>query len=65
MAERKAKSTATEKKDPRAEQIRISITIDGPMRRNMRIAAAHADMEVGDWAREILERAAEKATATA
>ena len=58
MAERKAKTETKE----RAEQIRISISIDAPMRRNMRIAAAHADMEVGDWARAILEKAAEKAT---
>lgn len=40
---------------------RISITIDPSLRRNMRIAAAFADMSIGDWAVEVLKRASEKA----
>lgn len=40
---------------------RLSITIDAPLRRAMRIAAARHDMEVNDWARTILVTAANKA----
>lgn len=43
------------------EKIRVSITIDPPLRRKMRIAAAYADMEVGEWAAEVLKAAAIKA----
>jgi hypothetical protein len=43
------------------EKIRVSITIDPALRRKMRIAAAHADMEVGEWAAEVLKAAAIKA----
>jgi hypothetical protein len=50
--------TATEETD---EKIRISITIDPSLRRNMRIAAAHADMEIGEWASAVLKQAAIKA----
>lgn len=48
-------------KEDADEKIRISITIDPSLRRNMRIAAAHADMEVGEWASEVLKQAAVKA----
>jgi len=48
--------------DEAPEQYRISITIDKAIRRNLRIAAAHADMEVGDWSRKVLALAAQKAT---
>ena len=40
---------------------RVSITIDPSLRRNMRIAAAYADMTIGEWAVEVLRRASEKA----
>ena len=40
---------------------RISITIDPSLRRNMRIAAAFADLSVGEWAVEVLRKASEKA----
>jgi len=40
---------------------RISITIDPSLRRNMRIAAAFADMSIGEWATEVLKKASEKA----
>lgn len=43
------------------EKIRVSITIDPVLRRKMRIAAAHADLEVGEWASEVLKAAAVKA----
>lgn len=39
---------------------RLSITIDAELRRKMRIAAARADMEVGDWAKTILVTAAKR-----
>jgi hypothetical protein len=42
------------------EKIRISITVDQPLRRKMRIASAYADMEVGEWAAEVLKAAAIK-----
>lgn len=42
---------------------RLSITIDQTHRRHLRIAAALADMSVGEWAAEMIERAAEKALA--
>lgn len=42
---------------------RMSITVDQSTRRHIRIAAALADMEVGEWACAVLERAATKATA--
>lgn len=42
-------------------QVRISFTVDKETRRKVRIAAAHADMEVGEFVVDVLERAAEKA----
>jgi hypothetical protein len=42
--------------------IRISISVEPKMRKNMRIAAAHSDQSVGEWATKILARAAAKAT---
>jgi hypothetical protein len=51
-----AKQTEVEEE----EKIRVSITIDPPLRRKMRIAAAYADMEVGEWAAEVLKAAAIK-----
>ena len=41
---------------------RLSISIEPDLRRNMRIAAAHADMTIGEWATKVLGLAAEKAT---
>lgn len=40
--------------------LRLSITIDPSLRKNMRIAAAINDSTVGEWAAEILEKAASK-----
>lgn len=45
-------------------QSRISFTVTPDLRRKIRIAAAHADMENGEWIQLILERAAEKAAPT-
>ena len=39
---------------------RISITIPSSMRRQLRIAAAKADMEVAEWCRVVLVTAAKK-----
>jgi len=58
----KAEATVTAVDEPVVdEKIRISVTIDPSLRRNMRIAAAHADMEVGEWATTVLRQAAIKA----
>jgi hypothetical protein len=42
--------------------LRISITVDPTLRKNMRIAAALSDQTVGEWALDILEKAADRAT---
>jgi len=42
--------------------VRISISVDQSTRRAMRVAAAHADMTVGEWSVKVLEAAANKAT---
>lgn len=39
---------------------RLSISITSEMQRNVRIAAALADMTVGEWCTAMLDRAAEK-----
>lgn len=39
---------------------RISITIDVKLRKKIRLAAALADMEEGDWARTVLVTAAKR-----
>jgi hypothetical protein len=41
---------------------RLSITIDPSIRRKMRLAAAVHDMTIGEWATQVLENAADKAT---
>lgn len=40
---------------------RLSITIEPSIRRKLRLAAAVHDMSIGEWASEVLERAADKA----
>lgn len=40
---------------------RLSITVTSEMMHNIRIAAALADMEKGEWCTKTLERAADKA----
>lgn len=40
---------------------RMSVTIDQSQRRNIRIAAAFADMSVGEWAAAVLTKMADKA----
>ena len=42
-------------------QLRISFTVTPEIRKNIRIAAALADQDTGDWIVGILEKAAEKA----
>ena len=61
MAERKAKTDDVEVVEE-AAPIRISVSIDPSLRKNMRIAAAHADLTVGEWATKVLTLAAQKAT---
>lgn len=41
--------------------IRISFTVDRDIRRKIRIASAHADLEVGEWISAVIEAAADKA----
>jgi uncharacterized protein (DUF1778 family) len=50
----------TEAKE-RTDTVRLSITIDPEIRKIVRIAAAYADLEVGEWAGKVLREAAEKA----
>jgi uncharacterized protein (DUF1778 family) len=52
---------STEETEEQA-QVRISISMDAKTRRLIRIAAAYADMEVGEWAQQILRQEAEKVT---
>lgn len=40
---------------------RISFTVDAQTRKNIRIAAAHADLEVGEWIAKVLAHYADKA----
>jgi uncharacterized protein (DUF1778 family) len=42
---------------------RISITVTSEVRRNIRIAAAVSDKEIGEWCSLVLERAADKVIA--
>lgn len=42
-------------------QVRISFTVDKEIRKNVRISAAHADMEPNEWIVMILEKYADKA----
>lgn len=60
MAARATK--ADENGETRDPGLRISISVDPSLRRQMRIAAAINDMTVGEWANETLRRAVEKAT---
>ena len=55
-------SKADENGDTQEQALRISISVDPTLRRQMRIAAAVNDMTVGEWAAETLRRAVEKAT---
>jgi hypothetical protein len=50
-----------EYRGPNQEMVRVSITIDKAVRRKIRIAAASADMELGDWVTTTLRDAAETA----
>ena len=52
-----------EAKEAKGGVVRVSITIDADIRRNIRIAAAHADMEVGEWCSYVLGKYADKAVA--
>lgn len=47
--------------ESKGEVVRLSISIDPAIRKMVRIAAAYADMEIGEWASKILREAAEKA----
>lgn len=44
-------------------QVRISFTITKDIRKKARIAAAHADMELGEFVLDVLERAVDKVVA--
>ena len=44
----------------RAPQPRLSITITAPLRKAIRIAAARADLEPGEWSKAVLAAAAQK-----
>lgn len=48
---------AEEKEKP----FRLSLTLDPSIMKKIRIAAAYADMDKGEWCASILERAADKA----
>jgi len=52
--------TVQEESD-RKDQIRISISVTPQLRESIRIAAAYADMDVGEWAATTLKEAADKA----
>jgi hypothetical protein len=41
--------------------VRLSITVDRQLRKMIRIAAAYADLEISEWASEVLRDAAERA----
>lgn len=58
-----AKEAGSGKPDENGQQ-RISFTVDQKIRKNIRIAAALADMDTGEWIVMILEKAAEKAVPT-
>jgi len=45
----------------KGEMVRLSLTVDPRLRKKIRIAAAYADMEISEWASEVLREAAEKA----
>lgn len=47
----------TRKTDEERGIARISFTVDPTLKRNMRIASAYDDKEVGEWAVGVLERA--------
>ena len=47
--------------DTEVDTFRLSITLDPSLRKKIRIAAAVQDMTVGEWASNVLERAADKA----
>jgi len=49
--------TATSSRGPQPP--RISITLPSHVRRKVRIAAAKADMEISDWCKAVLVRAAQ------
>jgi len=40
---------------------RLSISLDASLRRNIRIAAAYNDLDVGEWCAKVLSIMAEKA----
>lgn len=44
----------------RPDTFRLSITIDPSIRRKLRLAAAIADLSIGEWCAATLERAADK-----
>lgn len=45
----------------RKDLIRISISVTSQLRKSIRIAAAYADLDVGEWAAKTLKEAADKA----
>jgi hypothetical protein len=55
-------STVAQETPDQQSQVRISISMDAKTRRLIRIAAAYADMEVGEWAQQVLRLEAEKVT---
>ncbi len=54
--------TAADNGDAKAAVRRVSITVDPELRKQMRIAAAINDMDIGEWAVKVLTRAVERAT---
>ena len=57
---RAAKPQEVEENGKRPYVPRLSISMTTESMRNMRIAAALADMRMGEWATAILEKAADK-----
>lgn len=64
MARERDKQATEDGEVERDKGWRLSITIDPSIRKDLRIAAAYADMSIGEWAAEILENAAKKAVPT-
>lgn len=56
----RSKSKVVEADESTADVFRLSITLDPRHRRDIRIAAAMADKTTGEWATEVLTRAADR-----
>lgn len=53
-----AKANDDESTNGRKDVYRMSVTIDPSVRKRIRIAAAINDLEVGEWAADVLNKAA-------